>query len=191
MGRKAEKKRDLILEQARKIFLSRDFDQVTMTAIIDACGISHGGIYRYFASPSEIFLTLFERDSHALLDAVSISMWEQRSAVEILKEIFSVYQKAIWDSEPNMMDRYNLFFKTHPEKRAVKRKQIDRLIQTIEQVLVYGGEKKEIKQVDSAFWANQFVYFLESLHHNVSLIGLTQNEVQEQFTRWLEQLKNN
>ena len=63
--------------------------------------------------------------------------------------------------------------------------------QTIEQVLVYGGEKEEIKQVDSAFWANQFVYFLESLHHNVSLIGLTQNEVQEQFTRWLEQLKNN
>lgn len=191
MGRKAEKKRDLILEQARKIFLSRDFDQVTMTAIIDACGISHGGIYRYFTSPSEIFLTLFERDSHALLDAVSISMWEQRSAVEILKEIFSVYQKAIWGSKPNMMDRYNLFFKTHPEKRAVKRKQIDRLIQTIEQVLVYGGEKEEIKQVDSAFWANQFVYFLESLHHNVSLIGLTQNEVQEQFTRWLEQLKNN
>ncbi|MSS19652.1 TetR/AcrR family transcriptional regulator [Pseudoramibacter porci] len=190
MGRKAEEKRDLILEQARKIFLNQDFDQVTMTAIINACGISHGGIYRYFASPSEIFVTLFERDTHTLLDAVSISMWEQRSAVDILKEVFKVYQNAIWDPEPNMAARYNTFFKNHPEKQDVKRNQIDRFIKTIAQVLVYGNERGELNSVDSTFWANQLVYYLEGLDHNVSVIGLKQKEVENLFILWLEHLKN-
>lgn len=190
MGRKAEEKRDLILEQARKIFLNRDFDQVTMTAIIDACGISHGGIYRYFASPNEIFLNIFERDTHALLDAVSISMWEQRSAIDILKEVFKVYQNAIWNSKPNMMTRYNLFFKNHPEQQNVKRNQIDRFIKTIAQVLEYGNEKGELNSIDSVFWARQFVYYLEGLDHNVSVIGLKQNEVENLFILWLKHLKN-
>ena len=190
MGRKAEEKRDLILEQARKIFLNQDFDQVTMTAIINACGISHGGIYRYFASPSEIFVTLFERDTHTLLDAVSISMWEQRSAVDILKEVFKVYQNAIWDPEPNMAARYNTFFKNHPEKQDVKRNQIDRFIKIIAQVLVYGNERGELNSVDSTFWANQLVYYLEGLDHNVSVIGLKQKEVENLFILWLEHLQN-
>ena len=89
-----------------------------------------------------------------------------------------------------MAARYNTFFKNHPEKQDVKRNQIDRFIKTIAQVLVYGNERGELNSVDSTFWANQLVYYLEGLDHNVSVIGLKQKEVENLFILWLEHLKN-
>ena len=40
MGRIAEKKKELILERAKKVFLEKGFANVTMKDIIEACGIS-------------------------------------------------------------------------------------------------------------------------------------------------------
>ena len=63
MGRIAEKKKELILERAKKVFLEKGFANVTMKDIIEACGISRGGLYLYYSSTREIFLTIFRRDA--------------------------------------------------------------------------------------------------------------------------------
>ncbi|MGN0194757.1 MAG: TetR/AcrR family transcriptional regulator [Pseudoramibacter sp.] len=189
MREKAVKKRNLILEKAQEIFLKCDFDQVTMTSIIKACGISHGGIYRYFSSPTEILLSLFERDTNQLFDAVGVAIWERRSAIEVLREIFDIYRKNAWHSKPNMWARYNLFFKTHQTEQPVKQKQYKRLIQSIENVLEYGIKRQEIKTLQTELLAHQLAFFLEGLDANVSTIGLTQEEIQKQFELWLKTIQ--
>ena len=57
--RKGEKTRAFIKETARKLFASRGFKEVTMKDICEACGLSRGGLYRYFGSTREIFEEMF------------------------------------------------------------------------------------------------------------------------------------
>lgn len=190
VGPKAEKKRNLILEKAQKIFLKCDFDEVTMTAIIKACGISHGGIYRYFSSPAEIFLSLFERDTNQFFAAIEVAIWEQRPALAVLREIFDTYRKNAWHSKPNMWEQYNLFFKRHHEAQAIKQKQYGHLIQSIKDVLNYGIDRGEIKTLDTALLSHQLAFFLEGLDANVAVIGLEQEEIQKQFELWLKTIQN-
>ena len=53
-SKKAEYKKALILTTARQVFAARGFASVTMKEIAQACGISRGGLYLYYASCEEI-----------------------------------------------------------------------------------------------------------------------------------------
>lgn len=56
--KKSSEKREMILRKASEVFRTKGYAAVSMTDIIDACGISKGGIYLYFKSVREIFETL-------------------------------------------------------------------------------------------------------------------------------------
>lgn len=56
LTKKSEIKKLVILNNARKVFSKKGFSAVTMQDIIEACGISRGGIYLYFTSVDDIFL---------------------------------------------------------------------------------------------------------------------------------------
>ncbi len=62
MGQKSEEKRQFILKQAREVFAKKGYRAVTMKDIVDACGISRGGLYLYFKSTKEIFLALLKQE---------------------------------------------------------------------------------------------------------------------------------
>lgn len=50
MGEKSTQKRQFILETAKKIFMEKGYKSVTMKDVVEACGISRGGLYLYFGS---------------------------------------------------------------------------------------------------------------------------------------------
>ena len=56
MSDKSAQKKKLILETARTVFSLKGYRGVTMKDIVEACGISRGGLYLYFSSTEEIFL---------------------------------------------------------------------------------------------------------------------------------------
>ena len=63
MGDKSEKKRKFIIDTARQVFSVRGFKNVTMKDIVDACGISRGGLYLYFHDTEEIFSEILKLDA--------------------------------------------------------------------------------------------------------------------------------
>ena len=44
MGEKSTQKRQFILETAKKIFMEKGYKSVTMKDVVEACGISRGGL---------------------------------------------------------------------------------------------------------------------------------------------------
>ena len=74
MGKKAEQKKEYILEKAREVFIKKGYANVTMKDIVSACDISRGGLYLYFSSTKEIFLTLFRREARERTEAVELAM---------------------------------------------------------------------------------------------------------------------
>ena len=63
MGEKSEIKKKLILDKARTVFAEKGFKNVTMKDIVDACEISRGGLYLYFSSTDELFLSVLASET--------------------------------------------------------------------------------------------------------------------------------
>ena len=63
MGEKSEIKKKYILDKARTVFSENGFKSVTMKDIVDACEISRGGLYLYFSSTDELFLSVLSSET--------------------------------------------------------------------------------------------------------------------------------
>ena len=63
MGEKSEIKKKYILDKARTVFAEKGFKNVTMKDIVDACEISRGGLYLYFSSTDELFLSVLSSET--------------------------------------------------------------------------------------------------------------------------------
>lgn len=63
MGEKSVQKRKYILDTARKVFVEKGFQSVTMKDIVEACEISRGGLYLYFESTDQILLEVLRMDA--------------------------------------------------------------------------------------------------------------------------------
>jgi AcrR family transcriptional regulator len=51
---KAERKKKLIRDTAREVFIRKGFNDVTMKDIAQTAGISRGGLYLYYSSTEEL-----------------------------------------------------------------------------------------------------------------------------------------
>ena len=63
MGKKSERKKEYIRETARKVFIEKGFKNVTMKDIVEACEISRGGLYLYYASTAELFVDVLKMEA--------------------------------------------------------------------------------------------------------------------------------
>ena len=84
MGEKSIQKKKYILETARKVFVEKGFKKVTMKDIVEACGISRGGLYLYFDSTSQIFMEVMRLETQEADDVFSDSIKEDATAADIL-----------------------------------------------------------------------------------------------------------
>ena len=62
MGERSAVKKQLIVDAARRVFADKGYKDVTMTDIVEACGISRGGLYLYFGSTRELFLEVMRAE---------------------------------------------------------------------------------------------------------------------------------
>ncbi|WP_425802399.1 TetR/AcrR family transcriptional regulator [Desulfitobacterium sp. Sab5] len=65
-----ERKRQEILQAALRVFREKGFEPTTMQDIVIEAGISRGGLYSYFSSTEEIFLTLVKQFDDLRLNAL-------------------------------------------------------------------------------------------------------------------------
>ena len=78
--RKKQRTRELIADTARKLFLARGFDSVTVAEIARAAEVDTKTVYNYFPSKPELFYYRLEEFEQAMLDAVQ----EREAGVSIL-----------------------------------------------------------------------------------------------------------
>ena len=102
MGEKSLQKKKYILETARKVFTQKGYKNVTMKDIVDACGISRGGLYLYFGSTAEIFLEVLRMETEEADDVFSDSIKEDATATEILALFLKEQKKELLRKKDNL-----------------------------------------------------------------------------------------
>lgn len=127
MGEKSVHKRALIVEAARRVFVEKGFRAVTMKDIVDACGISRGGLYLYFNNTAEVFQAVLEAEQEREETAFEGSIPEEAAASDILMMFLREQKKEILRKKNSLtVACYEYFFAADPEKENLLRRDFRR-----------------------------------------------------------------
>ena len=160
MSDKSAQKKKLILETARTVFSLKGYRGVTMKDIVEACGISRGGLYLYFSSTEEIFLEVLRL--------------ERRDAL-FLKE----QKKELLDRKQGLTRASYEFMFEHSGKEGENfmKKQFDSAVLVIQKLIEAGVEDGEFYCEDPRRAASNIMYVLEGLKIASQTRGITQAAV--------------
>ena len=175
MGEKSAQKRKYIVETARGVFVEKGYKDVTMKDIVDACKISRGGLYLYFASTEEIFMDVLKMEAEEADDVFAGKVREDASPSDILA-LFLKEQKK------EMLFKRN---KDNPLKL-----QFDAAVKIIERLIDAGIEAGEFYCEDTKGAARNIMYVLEGLKIASQTRGITEEMIDREVLYIMQGLVN-
>jgi len=184
--KKSEEKREIILNAALRVFQKKGYKNVSMTDIIQKSKISKGGIYLYFKSVREIFETLMNqpKDDDLILENINLS------AKEKIKLFLEVQMDEILNPEKNMIAasyEYMLSVKDELPPEMMNRR-FSQGVSSIKKILDEGNKKGEIS-VDSKFWAQHLVWFLEGVRLSSTVTQIKKSDLSRQISGLLKEIE--
>ena len=190
MGEKSVQKRRFILETARKVFVEKGFKKVTMKDIVEACGISRGGLYLYFDSTTQIFLEVMKLESQEADDVFSDSIADDATAADILILFLQEQKKELLRKNNTLTQAvYEFHFQSNlGRKDNILRRQFDSAVKIIEKLIEAGVENEEFFCEDCKGMARNIMFVLEGLKISVQTIGITAEVVDREFSFILKSL---
>ena len=182
MGEKSLQKKRFILETARNVFIEKGYKNVTMKDIVEACEISRGGLYLYFASTAEIFMEVLRMESEEADDVFSDSITEDATAADILALFLKEQKKELLRKKSNLtIATYEYYFgETVSKKDNVLKRQFDSAVKIIEKLIEAGVENGEFACEDCKGMARHIMFVLEGLKISSRTIGITTEMVDEE-----------
>ncbi|MCI8947908.1 MAG: TetR/AcrR family transcriptional regulator [Lachnospiraceae bacterium] len=179
MGEKSNQKRQLILETARKIFMEKGYKNVTMKDIVEACGISRGGLYLYFNSTKDIFTEVLRLESQETDDVFSAGIPRDAAASDILALFLKEQKKEILRKKNNLtVATYEYFFENRVAKKDnVLRTRFEEAVSVMEKLILDGVDNGEFYCEDPLGCARNIMYVLEGLRAAAHTMGITEKTV--------------
>lgn len=175
MGEKSVQKKKFILETARKVFMEKGFKKVTMKDIVEACGISRGGLYLYFDNTSQIFLEVMKLEREEADDVFSLGIKEDATAADILLLFLMEQKKELLRKNDTLTQAvYEFYFENQPAKKDnMLKKQFDSAVKIIERLIQAGADNGEFICDDCKGTARNIMFVLEGLKISAQTIGIT------------------
>jgi len=182
MGEKSEQKRKLILECAKKVFMEKGYKDVTMKDIVDACGISRGGLYLYYGSTKEIFLDILEGEIQKNDDTSSENMPKRMTATDILMLFLKEQKKELLRKKNSLiLATYEFFFANKiPKKENPLKKQFDEAVFVLQNLIESGVENGEFYCENAKDTARNIMYVLEGLKITAKTMGISEESVDKE-----------
>ena len=179
MGEKSNQKRQLILETARRIFMEKGYKDVTMKDIVEACGISRGGLYLYFDDTSQIFMEVMKMESQEADDVFSDSITEDATAADILFLFLREQKKELLRRNDTLTQAvYEFYFQSEPVRKGnMLKRQFDSGVKIMERLIAMGVEQGEFSCEDCRGMARHIMFVLEGLEISAQTIGITSEAV--------------
>lgn len=165
MGDKSQQKRKYILEKSRGVFYEKGYRAVTMKDIVEACGISRGGLYLYFSNVKELFEAVLEEE-FAGVDALLEDVGDQVfTPGERLLMYLDGQKKEILKKTGNLAAaEYEYMFENRAsEETNLAKRQFDKSVAALERLIGEGVEQEWMVCEDAAEAARNILYTLEGL----------------------------
>jgi AcrR family transcriptional regulator len=172
LTKKGTAKKAFILEKATAVFIREGYTAVTMKDIVEECGISRGGLYRYYFSTKEIFVDILSVGKEDDNSVFAQNRAKGTSTIQMLTEFFENQKRELLGIGGTIrMATYEFFFSQKAESLTgdlndVLRHFYAEAVEVLSQTIQYGiarGEitKLSLSEADRA--ASQIVILLEGL----------------------------
>lgn len=189
MGEKSVQKKKYILDTARKVFVEKGYKNVTMKDIVEACGISRGGLYLYFDSTEQILLEILQMEAEETDDIFTDNITEGDTAADILTLFLKEQKKELLQKNTLTVAIYEYFFeKRTTDKNPMLRKQFDAGVRVLEKLIEMGIASGEFYCENPKGAASNIMYVLEGMKINAQTFGITEKKVDEQLLYIMEGL---
>lgn len=181
--RKKEEKIRLIIEESKKVFQKKGFAGVTMQDIVDACKISRGGLYKYFANTSEIFESVLMNLPN---DDVEIIQQQIDAGVPFMELLDGLLDKQKYElvnlDESLRVATYEFFLKDRSIRDTeMIRANLECNVAGIKDLLEYGQKEGKVKDFqDINMIALNFIMWLEGLNLTAIVASLDENIIEKQ-----------
>lgn len=181
MGEKSVQKRKYIIEKARTVFAEKGFKNVTMKDIVDACEISRGGLYLYFSSTDELFLSVLSDDSDDE-DTVLASISGSAAAGDMLALFLKEQKKEILRKKNNLTVATYEYFTLHKAAALDNplKRQFDTAVKIVEKLIENGVETGEFYCENPLGCARNLMYVVEGLKITAGTIGITEDAIDKE-----------
>lgn len=182
MGEKSLQKKEYILQKAREVFAEKGYKAVTMKDVVDACEISRGGLYLYFESTRELFLSVLKKESEEADDIFSREIHEDATAADILTLFLKEQKKELLRKKNTLtIAIYEFFFEYQaPKKENVLRQQFDTAVKVLEVLIKTGVESGEFVCGNPKAMARHIMLILEGLKIASCSMGITEEMINEE-----------
>lgn len=181
MSEKSGQKKQYIVDTARGVFVEKGYKNVTMKDIVDACGISRGGLYLYFSNTQELFLEVLGSDGAETGENGEVEelFGENAFASDILALFLKEQKKELLRRKNNLtMAVYEYFFAHKvPKKDNPLKKKFDMSVRIVEKLIEAGAENGEFYCEDAKGAARNIMYVLEGLKIASQTRGITEETV--------------
>ena len=177
MDTKSSAKRQLILTNAKNVFIRKGFASVTMKDIIQECGISRGGIYLYFQSVEEIFMHVIKLHNRQKAKEARQHISEDRNFSEMIDQYLEKQKTRLMNLENSLLiAMYEYRF----ANRDIKHKEFfhDQFVYTkniISDILNFGCVDKDVDAL-----ASSIVLLIEGISMLAIAVGVTEEFIDMQ-----------
>jgi len=187
---KAAIKKQLILKSARQLFSEKGYSAVTMKDVVEACGISRGGLYLYFGSTHDIFVEVMNAEYADSNDVYISAIMDGTPATKIIGFFLKEKRKQILGDTDSLTRATYEFFFDHPmpadENRL--RKDFDESVKILAKLIEKGIEDGDLYDVDPQAAARNIMFVLEGLRISALTMDVDQKLVNEQLMYIIDSL---
>ena len=191
MSEKSTQKRNLILENAKNVFVERGFKNVTMKDIIEASEISRGGLYLYFSSTREIFLEVLKREAAQDDNVFSEKFTEETTAADILYLFLQEQKKEILRKKDNLtVAIYEFYFGEVASGQGKElKKQFDKATKIVAKLIEAGVEEEVFYCEDCMGAALNIMFTFEGMKVASKTMGIKEATIDKEINYILSQLE--
>ena len=186
MGNKSVQKKKYIIEKAREVFSKNGYRKVTMKDIVEACDISRGGLYLYFADTKSLFEAVLEeeeQDKH-ILDAIEK---EELSPGEALLTYLDRKKRTIMDKKSLAAATVEYLFE-QKASGASTNAAFSELVKRLEKLITEGVAEEWMVCDNPAVAARNIIYVLDGLRVASQTVGITETEIDQEIEYILNSL---
>lgn len=174
MGEKGERTRQMICEEARKLFAEKGYKTVTMKDVCERTGLSRGGLYRHYESTEQIFLELMHGFANKQHNEFIGQISRRVPASQILEGVLDRYAAEMADRENSLSGAIYEYYSS-PEASAAENSvkiqyEASRAMWT--QLLRYGMETGEFREADADAVFNLIVFSYQGVRMYSRLMEL-------------------
>lgn len=159
--------------------MEKGYKDVTMKDIVEACGISRGGLYLYFSSTKEIFAEVLAMESQEKDDVFSQGIPGDAAASDILALFLKEQKKEILRRKNSLtVATYEYFFENKvARKENILRSRFEEAVAVMEKLITDGVENGEFYCEDPLGCARNIMFVLEGLRAAAQTMGISEKAV--------------